>query len=439
MENEKYQDIKECKLRLDEINDELNNIVENAKSENRELTDDEQTKLDELSNEKEDLILIAEELISKIEDVVDKIDEIQETQDTAEPVEKPVEEMNKGSHNKIDKNKLNKKIRLMENKEQVTLGSMIRSIYLNKPLNENENEVITRGRQQMAQSGVPTFGQIVIPSKRAAYQATVTNQGIEDVATDLMDIVQPVWAKQALKEAGATFYSGLVGDMQFPLMGQTNVGWQTETGAAIDGAGQFRSVTLKPKRLTCYVDISKQMLIQDNSGNLETYITSNIVNAIANELEKTLLSDQPATATRPAGIFDTFTPTTLTPTYLEIVDLEATLEGNDISGSKAFIVSPTIKSALKTTPIDTGSGIMIQVGNEVNGYPVISTSNSFGLAFGAWHKYIVGNWGSTDITVDSFSQSLNGCIRLVINTFWDAAVLYDATLGGHLQPIVTAV
>ena len=434
MENK--DDLKKCKARLDEIKDEMNNIINLASSESRELTEDEQTKLDELQSEKEDLIILAEQLIQQVEIVETVIEKVFDTVVDPEPVVDEGE-MSK-QRNKIDKNKLNKKIRLMEQKEKVTLGSMVRNIYLGTPMNDAEKEVINRGRKQMTEAGVGTFGQIVIPATRAAYQATVTSQGVEGVATELQDIVQPAWAKQALKEAGATFYSGLAGDQQFPLMGQTNIGWQTEIGAAIDGGGQFRSVTLKPKRLTCYVDISKQMVIQDNSGNIETYLTGNLVNAVANMLEKTLLGNVAGSATQPAGLFSTFTPSVLTPTFAEIVDLEATLEGNDISGSKAFIVKPSIKSALKTTPIDAGSGIMIQVGNEVNGYPVISTSNSYGLVFGDFSKYVVCNWGGTDITVDPYSQAINGCVRLVVNTYWDAAVLWTTGLDGQKQPLVTA-
>lgn len=450
MDKEKLQ---ECKKRVDEINDEIKNIVETASTETRELTDDEQLKLDELKSEKEDLVMQIENLIELsgvLDEVIDEVIEtVEQVEEVAEPEEvkdeengdvEPVVEAKQQNSKTIDKNKLNKNIRLMENKEKVTLGSILRKSYLREPLNDAENAVLQRGRNEMTQSGVMPLGDIVIPSNRAAYQATVTNQGIENVATEIQDIVQPAWAKQVLKSAGATFYSGLVGDQQFPLMGKTNVGWQTEIGAAIDGAGQFAAVIAKPKRLTCYVDISKQMLIQDNSQNLETYIMSNLVSAIADKLEATLLSNVAGTANMPAGIFSTFAPGTLTPTWAEVVGLEGLIEGNDLEG-KSFIVNPTIKSALKTTAIDAGSGIMIQVGNEANGYPVYSTSNSFGLAFGYWDKYVVCNWGGTDITVDPYTQAVNGCIRLVVNTYWDAVALWDstATATGHKAPIVTTV
>ena len=64
MEN---KDLKECKERLDEIKDEMKTIVDAASNESRELTQDEQIKLDELQTEKENLIDLILELTGKIE------------------------------------------------------------------------------------------------------------------------------------------------------------------------------------------------------------------------------------------------------------------------------------------------------------------------------------------------------------------------------------
>jgi len=77
--------------------------------------------------------------------------------------------------------------------------------------------------------------------------------------------------------------SGLVGNVSIPVYSGSNVGWAGEVDAATDGAGKFSEVNLEPKRLTAFIDISKQFLIQD-SVSAEEMLKNDIVRAISNEL-----------------------------------------------------------------------------------------------------------------------------------------------------------
>ena len=425
-----YENITDVKARLDEINTDLEKITSEAQEAKRELTADEETQLEELSAEKEELIEIAEELIAAIEVVDETIDEV---------VDDEPQEASKRT--KIEKSKLNTKTRMKNEttKNTVSLGKMIRNIVLNKPLDAEQSAVVARGQKEAIESGCQILGQIVIPQKRAAYQATVIGQGIENVATELQDVVQGAFAKLVFKDAGSTFYTNLVGNQQFPLMGNTNCDWQSETGTSIDGAGQFKSINMMPKRLTCFVDISKQMLLQDNSQNIDTLITQNIVQAISNKLENTILSNIAASTLRPGGLFDMFTPSVLTPTYQELAALEAALLNDNIHGAKSIIMNPSIREALKTTPKDAGSGLFLMGDNEeVMGYKAYTTSNSFGFLLGDFSKHIIANWGGVDLTIDAATQAINGVVRIVVNTFWDSNVLYDTALDGHNAPIVAS-
>lgn len=81
--------------------------------------------------------------------------------------------------------------------------------------------------------------------------------------------------------------TGLVGNVSIPTYDGSTVGWAGEVDAAADGAGTFGEVELSPKRLTAYVDISKQFLIQD-SVSAEALLRKDIVDAISNKLEATI-------------------------------------------------------------------------------------------------------------------------------------------------------
>ena len=58
--------------------------------------------------------------------------------------------------------------------------------------------------------------------------------------------------------------TGLVGNISIPAYSGSQVTWEGEIADAKDGAGTFSEVKLEPHRLTAYIDLSKQFLIQDS-------------------------------------------------------------------------------------------------------------------------------------------------------------------------------
>jgi HK97 family phage major capsid protein len=57
---------------------------------------------------------------------------------------------------------------------------------------------------------------------------------------------------------------------------------------------------------------------------------------------------------------------------------------------------------------------------EVDGIPVLSTSACKGILLGKFDDYVIGQWGSIDLTIDPYSQATNGKVRLVVNAYFDA-------------------
>nr|DAQ01245.1 MAG TPA: major capsid protein [Caudoviricetes sp.] len=106
-----------------------------------------------------------------------------------------------------------------------------------------------------------------------------------------------------LAKAGAHYITGLVGTVSLPKYSGSTVGWKGEIDEAADGAGTFSEVTFSPKRLTAYIDVSKQFLIQDSVG-AEELLRNDLVKAISTKLEETILGSAAGDATKPAGIFN---------------------------------------------------------------------------------------------------------------------------------------
>ena len=219
-------------------------------------------------------------------------------------------------------------------------------------------------------------------------------------------------------EAGANYMTGLVGNVSIPAYSGSNVGWAGEIDAATDGGGAFSEVTLAPKRITAYLDVSKQFLLQD-SVSAEALLRADIVRAISNKLEATILGADEGDATKPKGIFNG-AETIADTSYATMVELIQTLEEANVTGDIKYIVSPSIKAKLKTTSKDKGSGVFVMANGEVDGVPVLSTSACKGLVVGNWADYVIAQWGSIDLTIDPYSQATNGKVRLVVNAYFDA-------------------
>lgn len=363
--------------RKEQLRAELNSMLDNAEKEQRKLTEDETTRFEALNTEIRNL-------------------------------DKQI----------IDIKKETKEVRKMG---KFSLLKAINDIANNRQLDERALEVVNQGITEMRKAGQNYSGQIQLPlEERATVQASVEGQGAETVAEDLLNILEPLRAKLVLAQAGASYMTGLVGNISIPAYSGSQVTWEGEVADAKDGAGTFTEVKLEPHRLTAYIDLSKQFLIQD-SVSAEEMLKRDIVNAIANKLEATILGSE-TIVNAPEGLLNGVVADSSAITYEDIVAMETELEEANVRGDIKFVVSPSAKAKLKTTKLDAGSGKFAMEGNEVNGYPVLCTSAvaGKGVIYGNFNDLVIGQWGGIDLTVDPYTQAANGKVRLVINAYFDA-------------------
>ena len=383
-----------------------------------------------LIDQKEQLRKKAEELITNAEKEIRKLNDgeaielnhLKEEISRIDSQIKGIEEENKRNY----KPQINKKTM-----EKFSLLKAINDVANNRHLDERALEVVAAGHNEMRKAGQSYSGQIVLPIEERAtdgvitggkeYTADTNNGGKENVAEDKLGILEPLRANLVLVQAGASYMTGLIGNVSIPVYSGSNVGWAGEVDTASNGTGTFSEVNLEPKRLTAYIDVSKQFLIQD-SNSAEEMLKRDIVAAISNKLEATVLGSAAGTTTQPAGLFNGVTADTDAVTYKDIVKMEADLESKNVRGDIKYIVSPSAKAELKTTDKGTDTGKYLMEGNEVNGYPVLCTSavTGKGVVMGNWSDYVIGQWGGIDLTVDPYTQAANGKVRLVINAYFDA-------------------
>lgn len=397
-----------------QITKQANEIIELAKKEVRDLTDEEAQKIEDYENQVKEV----DEELKALQSRLDNLRFGEDNEDEDEDNETP-------SENNEDKEQNHRTMK----KQSFSLVKAIRSIANGQQLDELTAAVIAQGNEEARKAGISTQGQIQLPESRAA--VTVTAEGEDVVATDLFDILMPLRAKNVLVQAGAKFMGNLVGDVQIPVMTANNVTWKGEVASATDGAGTFSHITLSPHRLTAYVDISKQMLVQD-SVDVENAIRTDLINAINTKLEETILGNGDGkeggtTIVAPLGMRNGVTATSVTG-YDKVCEVESNVEDANVLGECVYIMSNKAKAALRGMIKGTNGTGMVYENGSVDGTKAFNTSH-LGTAktyiYGDFSNLAIGSWGGVDITVDPYTQAAAGKVRIVVNAFFDAKKLRD--------------
>ena len=424
-----------------ELRNKMLSILESAKRELRELTDDEKKELEECKREMEDDTSKDDDDKKKEEEADTSTEETpkddeetpkEEAKEDEEPSdddtpnedekdEEPSTDDEEPSDKDNDKEKRNKNLKsnigIMEKK--FSLVKAIRNIAENRNLDDSTMAVINAGREEMRKSGLSYAGQIQLPSEKRAI-VSVTAEGDDTVATDVFNILDPLRSNLVLAQAGAKVLDNLVGDVKIPVLGASNVGWEGENDDAADGSGAITSVTLKPKRLSCFIDISKQMIAQDSAG-VEDAIRRDIVEAIAHKFQATILGDGVGNATQPSGLFHGLVDKAATD-FDSMAAIEADLETANVSNI-SYIASPKARAAMRAMTKGAKNNAVVAYANgEFDGTPVYSTSDVANSKFlvGDFSNLYLGQWGAIDLVVDNYTQATKGAIRLVVNVYLDA-------------------
>ena len=301
-------------------------------------------------------------------------------------------------------------------------------------LNKNKNTSIRKMEKKFSlvkelRNAMET-GKSVNLNEIAKRAYTVTDEGVDVVETDIYDILEPLRAKNVLVAAGAKFITNLQGNVQVPVMSATQVGWKGETAAADDGSGAFTSVTLSPKRLTGKFPVSLELLAQDTLG-VENMIRQDIVNAINEKLEATILGAGAGDLNTPAGLFNGYADANAIVDFGDIADLEAKVEEKNVYGNCKYIVSPKAKAKLRSTIKGTANVGMIMENGAIDGTEALATSNvpAGKMLYGDFSNLVIGQWDSVILDVVRDTESLaNGCVTIVVNAYFDAKVAREGAI-----------
>ena len=318
--------------------------------------------------------------------------------------------------------------------ENFSIVKSIRSVVDNRPMDEVNQNVLNAGRKEMRDAGISFGGQIQLPLEYretptptpsvTVNQAGVETYGKELIQTDKFSLMEPLTNKLVFTELGAT-YLNVTNNVSVPKMSALNAGWVGEIEDAAKTSTTFETVDYTPKRISAYIDISKTLLYQDGTG-VENMIRNQIVEALAQVLESTVLGTEAETNKKPAGIFNAAASKDLT--FAGLVTMEKALEEANVNGEFKYLVNPAIKATLRQTAVGGTKSdfrMLLDSDNEINGIPVVCTNNAKGIAIADWSNLWITTFGGVDIVVDTVSQAVKNCIRIVVSMNVDAKFVRD--------------
>ena len=247
---------------------------------------------------------------------------------------------------------------------------------------------------------------------------------------DFIDVLRNA---SSVMQAGSTMLSGLKGNVTIPKKtAASSAGWiSTEGGAASESEFSDGSVTMTPRTLGAFTDLTRLMMMQ-SSLDIEALVRDDLSRAIALAIDLGALqgsgsSGQPTGIKNVSGVNKPSSFAAVNPTFAEVVALETFVaEDNALLGNLAYILPAGMYGALKTTAKASGQGLFVveQPGNTINGYRAIVSNQvtSGDLFFGNFADLLIGMYGGLDILVDPYTASSSGNVRIRALQTVDVAV-----------------
>lgn len=244
----------------------------------------------------------------------------------------------------------------------------------------------------------------------------------------------------------ATTLAGLTGNVDIPRKtASSQVYWLGENVNTTETQVGLGQISMTPKTLGAFTDITRRLLIQ-SSLDAEMMVRSDLATSVALEMDRAGMYGTGSNG-EPLGIRNitgvnavTFTggvTKTINSvsydfgTYGQYIDMETQVATSNLdSGSMRYLLGAQARGALKQQP-KLGSTFPEYVfGNDarVNGYETTISNQLVGsnAFFGAFENAVYGLWSGLDITVDPYSQSQKGALRIVAFQDVDFAVRYPA-------------
>jgi len=263
------------------------------------------------------------------------------------------------------------------------------------------------------------------------------------------EFVDALYARLVIGQAGARRMEGLKGDIAIPKLSAsvTNSAFVSENSAPSEGAATFAQVTMSPKTLAAYVDVSRKLMMQSDPS-VEAVLRDDVINTFARKIDEVAIEG--GSSNEPSGIIASSTGNVqalgtngAAVAYSDLVDMVKLVEEDNAilnDASVKFIGNPKVTSKLRSTS-KQASGVegnfILGEDNRILGYDYLSStlvpsdlskgtgSNLSALIFGDFSQLMLGFYSGVDVIVDPYTGSSAGTTRLAFFQDLDIALRHD--------------
>ena len=277
--------------------------------------------------------------------------------------------------------------------------------------------------------------------------------GTDHLAGEFVDALR---SRLVFNELGARFMSGLKGDVAIPkLSGGVAAGFVAENGAVAEVNATFAQITMSPKSLGAFTDISRHLMIQSDPS-AEQIVRDDLLNSIAQKIEDVAIeggaSNEPTGITGTSGIGSVAIGTNGGAlTWAKITDLvkEVEVDNAAINGNTlAYLTNPKVKSHMASTAkvASTDSVMLLDAPwNSLYGYNLAVTNNvpsdltkgtlttASAMIFGDFSQLMIGFFSTPDVLIDPYTASNTGAVRIRVMQEMDVAVRHAQSFAACLD------
>lgn len=216
------------------------------------------------------------------------------------------------------------------------------------------------------------------------------------------------------RKLGVRVLSGLRGNVTVPKYGTgLTVGWVAEGSAVPEGNMTFDNVTMTPKHVGGFTEMSRQ-LIQQSSPDIEELVRDDLAYLVAKAIDTALIKG--GGANEPTGVLATAGIQTANLATLSWANIAGMLQKLEVANTSAvnWLTSPGVATKLRTTLKATGIAGYLAEGGRVADLPLFVTNQvpnvtgtpDKGVAIlGDWSQVMLGIWSELDILVNPYAET----------------------------------
>ena len=286
------------------------------------------------------------------------------------------------------------------------------------------------------------------------------SEGGMSVGTAVPELGAALRANLVVELLGGRVLGGLRENVSLPrAAGLLSTEWLSETAAAAETTEEFAKLDLSPKRVTAWIEVSDQLILQGAAA--ESFLRTELMATLAAEIDRVAIVGS-GTGGEPRGILNTSGIGSvvggsdgLAPTLAHCCDLEYAVTGTAKAdrGHLGWAVSPLVRKKLRQTALFASGSVPIWsqteaaalLGHAAGVTPSVPDTLTKGsasgvcsaLVFAEWSEYLLGFWGPGIVVNATRDRSLSiaGKVLLHATAYVDGGARTPAAFAAMLDAL----